>query len=150
LRVDAPVWARVHAASAKSGGCGTDQSRPQEGENTVRRIALLMIAVMAAVLVVASGVALAKNITGTDQGQRIVGTKYADHINALGGDDKVWGNPGPDKIRGGNDNDRQYGGRGKDVIYSEGGFRDLVNGGKGIDTCYVDSKDLVKGCERKR
>jgi hypothetical protein len=36
------------------------------------------------------------------------------------------------------------------IIYSEGGFRDLVYGGKGTDTCYVDSKDRVKGCERKR
>jgi Ca2+-binding RTX toxin-like protein len=57
---------------------------------------------------------------------------------------------GADKIRGGNDNDQQYGGRGNDVIYSEGGFRDLVNGGRGTDTCYVDSTDRVKGCERKR
>jgi hypothetical protein len=58
----------VHAASAKSGGCGTDQSRPQERESTVRRTALLMLAVMAAVLVVASGVALAKEFVGTEKG----------------------------------------------------------------------------------
>jgi Ca2+-binding RTX toxin-like protein len=144
------VWARVHAASAKSDGCGTDQSRPREGESTVRRTALLMLAMMAAVLVVTSGVALAKNFVGTENGQRIVGTKYADHINALGGDDVVLGYAGPDKIRGGDDNDQQYGGRGNDIIYSEGGFRDLVNCGGGIDTAYVDSKDRVVGCERKR
>jgi hypothetical protein len=53
-------------------------------ENKVRRTALLMLAVMAAVLVLASGVALAKNIVGTESGQKIVGTKFADHINALG------------------------------------------------------------------
>jgi Ca2+-binding RTX toxin-like protein len=150
LRVGAPVWARVHAASAKSGGCGIDELWPQEGGNKVRRTVLLMLGVMAAVLVVASGVALAKNITGTESGQKIVGTKFADHINALGGDDVVLGYAGADKIRGGNDNDRQYGGRGNDTIYSEGGFRDVVSGGRGVDTCYVDSKDLVKGCERKR
>jgi len=109
-----------------------------------------MLALMAAALVLASGVALAKNIVGTDTGQKIVGTKFADHINALGGDDVVLGYAGPDKIRGGDDKDKQYGGLGNDVIYSEGGFRDLVNGGKGTDTCYVDSKDLVVGCERKR
>ena len=80
----------------------------------------------------------------------MVGTKYADHINAKGGDDVVLGWAGPDKIRGGNDNDKQYGGRGNDVIYTEGGFRDLVNCGKGIDTAYVDSKDRVVGCEKKR
>ena len=127
-----------------------DEARSQEGEHTVRRTALLMLAVMAAALVTASGVALAKNIVGTDRGEKIVGTKYADHINAMGGDDVVLGWAGPDKIRGGNDNDKQYGGRGNDVIYSEGGFRDLVNCGKGTDTAYVDSKDRVVGCERKR
>jgi Ca2+-binding RTX toxin-like protein len=150
LRVDAPVWAKVHAASAKSGGCGVDESRPQGGGNKVRRTALLLLALTAAVLVVASGVALAKNITGTESGEKIVGTKYADHINALGGDDVVLGYRGADKIRGGNDNDQQYGGRGNDVIYSEGGFRDLVNCGRGTDTAYVDSKDRVVDCERKR
>jgi Ca2+-binding RTX toxin-like protein len=105
---------------------------------------------MAAVLVVASGVALAKDFVGTENGERIVDTKYADRIDALGGDDVVLGYAGPDKIRAGNDNDQQYGGRGNDIIYSEGHFRDLVNGGRGTDTCYVDPKDRVKGCERKR
>jgi Ca2+-binding RTX toxin-like protein len=127
-----------------------DESTPQEGGHTVRRITLLLLALMATALVVASGVALAKNITGTEKGQRIVGTKFADHINALGGDDVVLGYAGADKIRGGDDNDQQYGGRGNDVIYSEGGFRDLVNCGMGTDTAYVDSKDRVVGCERKR
>ena len=145
-----PVRAKVHAASAKSGACGIDESRPQEGGNTVRRTALLMLALMAAALVVASGVALAKNYVGTETGEKIVGTKFADHIKALGGDDVVLGYAGPDKIRGGDDNDQQYGGRGNDVIYSEGGFRDLVNCGRGTDTAYVDSKDRVVGCERKR
>ena len=79
-----------------------------------------------------------------------MGTKFADHINALGGDDVILGYAGPDKIRGGNDNDKQYGGRGKDIIYSEGGFRDGVNGGRDTDTAYVDPKDWVVGCERKR
>ena len=150
MKFDVPVRAKVHAASAKSGGCGIDETRPLEGGNTVRRTALLMLAVMAAVLVAASGVALAKNIVGTESGEKIVGTKFADHISALGGDDVVLGYAGPDKIRGGDDNDKQYGGRGNDVIRSEGGFRDLVNGGRGTDTCYVDSKDRVVGCERKR
>jgi hypothetical protein len=63
---------------------GIDEFRPQEGENTVRRTALLLLALMAALLVLASGVALAKTIVGTDSPQKIVGTKVADHINALG------------------------------------------------------------------
>jgi Ca2+-binding RTX toxin-like protein len=134
-----------------SDGCGPLETRPKEGEgNAVRRTALLMLLLMAGVLLLASGVALAKNISGTEAGEKIVGTKFKDHINSLGGNDVVLGYAGADKIRGGNDNDKQYGGRGNDVIYSEGGFRDLVNCGKGTDTAYVDSKDQVVGCERKR
>ena len=109
-----------------------------------------MLALIAALLVVASGVALAKDFLGTEQGERIVGTKHADRISALGGDDVVLGYRGPDKIRGGDDNDKQYGGRGNDIIYSEGDFRDLVNCGPGTDTANVDSKDRVVDCERKR
>jgi Ca2+-binding RTX toxin-like protein len=140
----------VHAASAKSGGCGIDELWPQEGGNKVRRTVLLMLGVMAAVLVVASGVALAKDFVGTENGEKIVGTKSADRISALGGDDVVLGYAGADKIRGGDDNDRQYGGRGNDTFYSKGGFRDVVKGGPGTDTCLVDPKDQVTGCERKR
>ena len=110
----------------------------------------LLLAVMAAVLVVASGVALAQNFVGTDRGERIVGTDSADTIDANGGDDTILGQLGPDKIRGGNGKDKQYGGRGNDVIDSDGGFRDLVNCGKGIDTAYVDAKDQVAGCEKRR
>lgn len=135
-----PVRAKVHTAFAKSSGCKIDECRPKEGGgNAVSRTALLMLLLMAGVLLLASGVALAKNISGTEAGEKIVGTKFKDHINSLGGDDVVLGYAGADKIRGGDD-----------VIYSEGGFRDLVNCGKGTDTAYVDSKDQVVGCERKR
>jgi Ca2+-binding RTX toxin-like protein len=132
-----------------NGGYGIDEFRPPEGGNALRKMALLL-AVMAAVLVVASGVALAKSFVGTESGEKIVGTKNGDRINSLGGNDVLLGYAGPDKIRGGDDNDQQYGGRGNDIIKSEGGFRDLVNGGKGTDTCFVDAKDRVVGCERKR
>jgi len=115
----------------------------------VRRTALLL-AVIAAALVVASGVALARDFVGTDRSERIVATDSADTIDANGGDDTVVGLRGTDKIRGGNGKDKQYGGRGNDVIDSDGGFRDLVNCGKGIDTAYVDSKDQVSGCEKRR
>jgi len=109
-----------------------------------------MLAVMAAALVMASGVALAKNFVGTDRGERIVGTDSADTIDANGGDDTVIGKRGADRIRGGNGRDKQYGGRGKDTIFSEGGYRDLINCGTGTDTAYVDPKDRVVDCERKR
>jgi hypothetical protein len=59
-------------------------------DNKVKRTTLLMLALMAAVLLAASGAALAKNITGTENGQKIVGTKFADHINALGATTWFW------------------------------------------------------------
>jgi Ca2+-binding RTX toxin-like protein len=110
----------------------------------------LLLVVMAALLVVASGVALARNFVGTERGERIVGTESADTIDGNGGDDTIIGKGGADKIRGGTGKDRQYGGRGNDIIYSEGTFRDLINCGKGIDTAYVDPKDQVSGCEKRR
>jgi Ca2+-binding RTX toxin-like protein len=122
----------------------------KEGGNPVRRTALLMLAVMAAALVMASGVALAKNFVGTDRGERIVGTDSADTIDANGGDDTVIGKRGADNIRGGNGKDKQYGGRGNDIIHSEGSYRDLINCGRGVDTAYVDPKDQVVSCERRR
>jgi hypothetical protein len=67
LRVDAPVPVKVPAVSVKNGGCGIGESRLQEeGVNTVRRTALLMLALMVAAPVVASGVALAKDFVGTE------------------------------------------------------------------------------------
>jgi Ca2+-binding RTX toxin-like protein len=115
----------------------------------MRRTALLL-AVMAATLVVASGVALAKDYIGTDKSETILGTKFADRINAMGGNDIARGYKGGDTIRGGVGKDRQYGGRGNDVFFSAGGFRDLVDCGPGVDTAYVDSKDRVVDCEKLR
>src|SRR5215213_2757085 len=78
-----------------SDGCGPLETRPKEGGgNAVSRTALLMLLLMAGVLLLASGVALAKNISGTEAGEKIVGTKFKDHINSLGGDDVVLGYAG--------------------------------------------------------
>jgi Ca2+-binding RTX toxin-like protein len=50
---------------------------------------------------------------------------------------------------GGTENDRLRGGAGNDVIDADddsGG--DVVRGGPGFDTCYVDLNDIRRGCER--
>src|SRR5215208_236383 len=73
-----------------SDGFGLLESRPQEGGHTVRRTTILMLALMAAVLVMASGVALAKDIAGTERGEKIVGTKYAVNINSWGATTWFW------------------------------------------------------------
>jgi Ca2+-binding RTX toxin-like protein len=115
----------------------------------VRRTGFLL-ALMAAALVVVSGVALAKAFVGTSAPERIVGTDSADTINAKGGNDVVLGQRGPDRIRGNSGRDKQYGGRGNDVIISSGNYRDFVNCGRGKDLAYVDSTDEVALCERVR
>jgi Ca2+-binding RTX toxin-like protein len=89
----------------------------------MRRVVLLL-ALMAATLVVASGVALAVNKIGGPGPNTIKGTKGADNLLGRGGNDILFG-------RGGRDN--LLGGRGKDVVFGGiGGDHNLV-GGQGND-----------------
>ena len=118
------------------------------------RRAVLLPAVMALTIVVASGVALAATITGTANDERLIGTRYADTIRAGGGDDVVRALEGADRINGGNGRDTLYGGSGNDRLYSEdifsqsGAYRDVVECGPGNDTASVDFRDRVEeDCE---
>ena len=118
------------------------------------RRAVLLLAVIAFTIVVASGVALAATITGTADDETLIGTSYADTIRARGGDDVVRGLRGADRIYGGNGRDVLYGGYGNDRLYSEdifsqsGAFRDVVECGPGNDTASVDFRDRVEeDCE---
>jgi Ca2+-binding RTX toxin-like protein len=139
-----------YSASVKSGGRGTIESRPWEGGTHGEANDTTACGDGRGACVGKRGGSGEHHVVGTDRGEKLVGTKQADNIDAQGGDDVVQGLQGADTIRGGNGKDRQYGGYGNDVIYSQGGYKDLVNCGKGIDTSYVDSKDQVVGCERKR
>ncbi len=117
---------------------------------------VLLLAVLAAALVAASGVALAAGIGGTNNDERLVGTRFADRILARGGNDVVLGLEGNDKIRGDDGNDRLSGGPGNDRLISRdvrspgGANRDVVRCGGGNDTAFVDSRDRAVGCERRR
>ena len=117
--------------------------------HTVKRTALLL-ALMAAALIMVSGVALAKTFIGNDLGNNITGTQQADVIEGNGGDDVLRGAEGADRISGGNGQDRQYGGRGNDVIDTDGGYKDIVDCGRGTDTVYRDARDDLRNCERLR
>jgi Ca2+-binding RTX toxin-like protein len=85
------------------------------------------------------------------------------------GDDKLWGARGKDKlyggsgddfIDGGGGNDLIVGGTGRDVLRGRGGNdkisavdgkTDRVECGSGRrDRAYVDKRDTVTGCERKK
>ena len=88
----------------------------------MRRRAVLLITTMAAVLVVASGVALAANISckagttcfGTNKADTMTGTNQADDMRGRGGGDTIHGRDGDDKALGGDGNDDIYAGLGND------------------------------------
>jgi Ca2+-binding RTX toxin-like protein len=67
------------------------------------------------------------------------GTDVVDTLDGGRGDDILWGGPGRDLLRGS---------EGDDVLHAVDGNVDKVNGGKGIDTAFVDvGLDDVSGVE---
>lgn len=76
--------------------------------------------------------------TGSARVDRLVGNALANTMRGLGGNDTLLGKGGNDTLLGGPGRDRLVGGPG----------RDKVTGGPGFDTCVVDAKDVVSGCER--
>ena len=79
-------------------------------------------------------------ILGTSGDDDLVGTHKSDIIVAFQGNDTV---------TGGRQHDALLGGRGDDVLTDSGKHsgKDLLRGGPGNDTCYVDSWDVTIGCE---
>ena len=103
----------------------------------MRRGALLL-AVMAACLVMASGVALAVNKVGTDGHDVLRGTDGADNLLGLGGQDDLFGKGGSDNLVGGDGKDNVLGGDerrpgGGDKNLLGGSGNDVVLGGQGSD-----------------
>lgn len=58
------------------------------------------------------------------------------------------GGAGDDQLNGGHDPDAVAGGPGNDRILARGGGRDVVDCGPGRDVAFVDSRDVVRRCER--
>jgi RTX calcium-binding nonapeptide repeat (4 copies) len=133
----------------------------------MRRTILLVSLMALAMLLLASGVALAKYIGGTDGDDNLRGTKRADTINSYRGndvvkgrkgndtlngnpgEDRVYGGQGNDKIFGGDGKDQEYGSKGRDRISSAGLEADVVDCGPGgRDWAEVDPLDTVVNCER--
>ena len=116
-------------ANAPVGGAGK--------ERTMRRVAILL-AVMTAALVMASGVALAVDRVGTNGPDTLRGTDGADNLVGLGGGDKLLGLGGSDNLVGGPGKDVVLGGderrpRGGDKNLVGGGGNDVVAAGRGSD-----------------
>ncbi len=103
----------------------------------MRRV-ILLLALMAATLVVASGVALAVNKVGTNGPDTLRGTNGDDNLVGLGGNDALFGLGGSDNLVGGEGKDWVLGGNerrplGGDKNLAGGPGNDGVLGGKGPD-----------------
>src|SRR5215212_5376815 len=102
------------------------------------RRAILVVAVMALTLLVASGLALAVNKVGTDGRDFLKGTDKADNLLGNDANDLIFGLAGNDNLLGGSGKDIVFGGTferslggSKNVAGGDG--NDVVLGGKGSD-----------------
>jgi hypothetical protein len=122
----------------------------------MRRV-ILLLAVMAATLVVASGVALAVNKVGTNGPDTLRGTNGDDNLVGLGGNDDLFGLGGRDNLLGGEGKDWVLGGNergrpgGGDKNLAGGPGNDVVFGGKGSDKVVGDAGNdyLIDGPTRE-
>ena len=94
---------------------------------------------------------------GGDQNDVLYGTNGPDVLLGRGGNDALFGKRGNDVLEGGTGNDVVYGGPGRDSLvggpgndrfHTRDGMRDVVNGGPGFDTAWVDRLDVVRNVER--
>jgi Ca2+-binding RTX toxin-like protein len=117
------------------------------------------------------------DINGKEGEDHLYGGKGKDNLRGGRGIDWIWGDAGADtaygnqgydhlyaeypsqgskgsiqaaKIKGGRKPDVLLGGRGNDTIRAKNGKKDIVRGGPGRDTAYVDPVDTVKAVEVKR
>jgi Ca2+-binding RTX toxin-like protein len=125
------------------------------------RRATILVVVMALLLSLTAGVALAKNINGNNRANTLIGTKNndvikgfgaGDYINGRAGNDDMYGQKGADEIEDFRGADRAWGGRGNDEIDVQDGVNnDRVSCGKGAhDVAIVDDGDRIfnkKACE---
>jgi hypothetical protein len=95
-------------------------------------------AVVAVLLLVVSGSALAATVVGTPKNDVLRGTAKADRLVGKGGNDKLQGLGGNDVLMGGAGNDTLVGGRGADKLQC----------GPGRDTAQADARDTLSAdCE---
>jgi hypothetical protein len=123
----------------------------KEGERPLRRIVMLLGAVMV-MLVVTAGVAVAVNKTCRDIPCR--GSDNDDILHERTGSvkDRILGLDGRDRIEAvtfNADRDVLKGGRkGDRLVTSDGDRRDSARGGAGRDTCIINRGDSRSSCER--
>ena len=122
----------------------------RKGEDRMRRV-ILLLTVMAATLVLASGLALAVNKVGTNGPDTLRGTNGDDKLVGKGGNDDIFGLGGSDNLLGGEGKDWVLGGNerrplGGDKNLAGGPGNDGVLGGLGSDDLTGDSgNDFADG-----
>lgn len=110
-----------------------------------RRTVSMMVAAML-LLVLAGGVALAKNINGTAKNDTLYGTSEEDRISGRAGNDYIDGQGDADELIGGAGRDRLWGGPGNDTAFGLAGNDSLIGefgddrvlGGEGDDQLVGD------------
>ena len=122
----------------------------------MRRGALLFTMV-ASLLVMSAGLALAATLFGTDATDSLDGTSGSDVLLGRGGGDIVLGKRGGDVLYGGGGRDSISGDRGQDVLYGGSGgdqldaddsLRGASSCGGGVATVFLGPRDHVaSGCE---
>ncbi len=126
---------------------------PSRKEKKQVRRMFMLVGLMMITVIVAAGVALAvtktcKNVPcrGTDNDDVLyerVGNGDRDRIFALRGNDDM------SAALYTRDRDRLFGGpHGDRIVVNDNDSRDLANGGRGRDTCYIDRGDNTRSCER--
>ena len=119
----------------------------KEERNEGMRRTILLVALVAGVLVLASGVALAANFVGTNGPNTINGTQQADNIAGAANSDTLRGRGGNDRVFADSGTDEIFGGENADFLNAaDGAGGDELNGGPGFDTCVRDTGDTVINC----
>ena len=107
----------------------------------------LLVAMVASVLVLASGVALAANIVGNNAPNLLIGTQQADNIAGAANSDTIRGREGNDRLFADSGEDRLNGGENADFLNAaDDASGDVLDGGLGFDTCVRDTGDTVINC----
>jgi Ca2+-binding RTX toxin-like protein len=89
-----------------------------------------------------------ENLSGTDGGVVFIGDNGKNGLSGSESRDRLTGKGGDDALEGGDLRDRLNGGFGDDILNGGGhGYADVLDGGNGTDTCYVDALDTVRNCE---
>ena len=121
-----------------------------------RKIALMVIPILASILVFPIGNVMAGGCgpNGTDGNDKIQGTDGFDCVNSGDGNDKISTGDGGDQITPGDGIDRVAAGDGDDTILLENdGDKDRILCGDGNDRVFyvgagpIDPLDILKDCE---